>query len=95
MGASAAPSVALVAAADKAETLFSRLDPVNRTKVVMALLALVLVAAALVALVVIGGRRLRRIAGHSLGPTPRRPDDWFRKPLAPRDEDERAAGDGQ
>ena len=77
------PAIWLVAEEHRQQTLLMRLDPANRAKVIMALLGLVLVGAALVALVWLGGRRLRRIARERSGPTPPHQDDWYRKPLAP------------
>ncbi len=73
----------LWAAGDKAEPLLMRLDPARRTKVVMALLALLLLGAALVALVIIGGRSVLRIVRKSHGPTPTLEERWYRKPLVP------------
>ncbi len=56
----------------------------------MALVALVLVGVSLVALAIIGGRSVLRIARKSHGPTPRYEDDWYRKPLVPKDPDSSA-----
>jgi hypothetical protein len=69
----------------KAEPLLMRLQPVTRAKILMALLALVLVGIALVALVWIGARHLRRIAKTPLRSTRPHDDDWYRKPLIPPD----------
>jgi hypothetical protein len=76
----------LLAADEKARPLWERLDPVSRTRVVMALLGLVLVGVALVLVTILAGRRLRRIARHRPGKTAAHEDDWYRKPLAGRDE---------
>jgi hypothetical protein len=62
-----------------------RLDPANRAKVLMALLALVLVGMGLMALAWIGGRRLRRVIKQPLKPAQRFEDQWYRKPLAPQE----------
>jgi len=69
----------------KTEPLLTRLTPDTRARVVMALIALVIVGLALMALAALGGRFVLRQARKSLGPTPRREDDWYRKPLIPRD----------
>ncbi len=83
-------ATALLAAGEKAEPVLMRLDPKSRAKVIMALLALVLVGVLLVAMAIIGGRSLLRIARKSHGPTPRHEDDWYRKPLVPKDSDSSA-----
>jgi hypothetical protein len=77
----------LLAAEEKAQTLIERLDPLSRTRVVMALLGLVLVGGGLVLLTIVAGRRLRRIARHTPGPTRTHEEDWYQKPLIPRDGD--------
>lgn len=80
----------VAAAAEQAqqhEPLLMRLSPQHRAIVIMALLALVLVGGALVALAVIGGRHVLRIARKSHGPTPSYEDRWYRKPLYPREPD--------
>ena len=69
----------------RAEPLLTKLTPENRLSVVSALIAIVIVGLALVALAVIGGRYVLRQARKSHGPTPRGEDDWYRKPLIPRD----------
>ena len=83
----AATSCAQQAAAggDQARTLFERLAPIERARVVAALLAVVLLGIAIVATVLIWGRRLRRIARSR--PRLARPNDdqWYRKPLVPPD----------
>jgi hypothetical protein len=76
---SGAPLV--LAAEEKARPLLLRLDPESRAKVLMALLGLVLVGIGLVALTILAGRHVLRIARTSHGPTRRREDDWYRKPL--------------
>jgi hypothetical protein len=87
--AAAAPAaLVLAAAAEKAKPLLERLDPPNRARVLMALLALVLVGAGLVLATIVGGRYLRKIARQTPAKTPRHEDDWYRKPLIP-DEPER------
>ncbi len=78
-------ALVLAWAEDKAEPLLMRLTPENRSRVLLALLAIVLVGVALIAVVVIGGRYVLRQARVSHGPTPLGKDDWSRKPLIPRD----------
>ena len=75
----------IVAAAEEeqARPLLTRLDPVSRAKVVMALLALVLSGLAIVGLAWYGARRLRRIARQPARPTVDRQDAWYQKPLTP------------
>lgn len=75
----------LLAVEQKAEPLLMRLDPPVRAKVLMALLGLVLVGIGLVAITLIAGRHVVRIARASHGPTPRHEDDWYRKPLIPKE----------
>jgi hypothetical protein len=78
----AVPTARLLADADqKAEPLLLRLDPESRAKVVMSLLALILLGLALVAMIWLGARHLRRIARKRLGPAAEHQDDWYRKPL--------------
>jgi hypothetical protein len=67
----------------KTEPLLMRLDPPSRTMVIMSLLGLVIFGVALTALVLIGGRRLRRIARQRLPATPDNHDQGYAKPLAP------------
>ena len=50
--------------AERSEPLLERLDPVTRTKVLMALLGLVLLGITMIACVMIGGRWVRRLAQH-------------------------------
>ena len=71
----------LADAEQKTQPLLVRLDPESRAKVLMSLLALVLVGVALVAMVWLGARRLRRIARKPLGPSSPREDEWYRKRL--------------
>ncbi|HEV3136541.1 MAG TPA: hypothetical protein VGZ26_01530 [Pirellulales bacterium] len=75
----------LLASGEQAKTLLDRLDPERRAKVVMALLGVVLAGLAIVALTVLLGRHFLRAARKPIPPTPRHEDDWFRKPLVPRD----------
>jgi hypothetical protein len=84
-----------LAAAEQAEPLLMRLDPANRAKVLMALLALVLVGMGLVALAWIGGRRLRRVIKQPLKPVRRLEDHWYRKPLSSQDSQPPAPGDSE
>jgi len=75
----------LLAETEKAEPLLMRLDPQTRTKVVMALLGLVLVGILLVAIIMIAARSALRAARTLRGPTRRGEDDWYRGPLVPRE----------
>ena len=87
-GAWTTGGAALLAANEKAQPLLLRLDPESRTKVVMALLGLVLVGVGLVALTMMAGRQVLRIARTSHGPTQRREEEWYRKPLVPQEGEE-------
>ena len=84
-----------LAAAEQAETMLMKLDPANRAKVLMALLALVLVGLGLVALAWIGGRRLRRVVKQPLRPIRRFEDQWYRKPSVPQESKPPAPGDSE
>jgi len=75
----------LLATGEQAKSLLDRLDPERRAKVIMALLGVVLAGLAIVALTVLLGRHFLRAARKPVPPAPRREDDWFRKPLVPRD----------
>ncbi len=75
---------------EKAEPLLVRLTPVNRARVMLALLALLVVGLALIGLAIVAGRYVLREVRKSHGPTPLREDDWYRKPLVPRDPPPRA-----
>jgi len=83
----------LLAAGERAEPLLMRLDPEQRAKVLMALVGLVLVGSLLIALVWLGGRHLRRIAGKRPRPASPRDDLWYRKPLVPKGPVPPSAGD--
>jgi hypothetical protein len=72
-------------AAQNSEPLLMRLSPQNRAIVLMALLALVLVGLGLVTLAILGRHHVLRLARKSHGPTPRYEDQWYRKPLVPRE----------
>ena len=69
--------------ADDPQLPIQRFDPVTRTKVIMALLGLVLLAAGAMACIRLGGRWAKRLtrsdppAKHS--PDSRLPSDWERK----------------
>jgi hypothetical protein len=63
------------------EPLLDKLDPVLRTKVLMALLGLILLGLALVLLVMMGGRYVRRLARQRPGSSQSVQDEWYRKPL--------------
>ena len=75
----------LLAAAERTEPLLMRLDPQQRAKVLMALVGLVLVGALLVGLAWLGGRHVRRIARKRPRPASRHDDQWYRKPLVPKE----------
>jgi hypothetical protein len=62
-----------------------KLDPVLRAELLMSLLGLILLGAALMLLVMMGGRYVRRLARHRLQPTRPPQDDWYRKPLVPEE----------
>jgi hypothetical protein len=72
----------LVAAEAEKRMLLMRLDPANRAKVLMSLLALVLVGIGLIALAWLGARRLRRVARTRHAPSSMHEDAWYQKPLA-------------
>jgi hypothetical protein len=74
--------------ADGNPPLWQRLDPVQRARVMMALLALVLLGLLLVVLVMFGGRVVRRLARKGTGPSRSYPDDWYSQPLVPKEPDE-------
>jgi len=78
------PPAFVAAEADK-RMLLMRLDPANRAKVLMSLLALVLVGVALVAFAWLGARRLRRIARTRHPASSPHEDAWYQKPLAAPD----------
>jgi hypothetical protein len=73
------------AAPEKAEPLLMRLDPQTRAKVVMARLGLVLVGVLLVTIIIVAAQSALRLARTTRGPTRRGEDDWYRKPLVPRE----------
>jgi hypothetical protein len=79
----AAPNI--LADQEPARSLLDRLDPERRAKLLMALLGVILAGVALVVLVILWARHARRIAGKPLQATQRHEDDWYRKPLVPRD----------
>ena len=76
-----AAAEAAAAPAKQAEPLLARLSPVERAVVLMALLGLLIVGAALIGFVYLGGRRLRQIARRRHPPSLPRDDEWYRKPL--------------
>ncbi|MGH7138403.1 MAG: hypothetical protein ACREHD_21850 [Pirellulales bacterium] len=59
-----------------------------RAKAIMALLGIIVLGVGLAAMIVLGGRAVKRLARHRRGPTNARDDSWYRKPL----ESEPAAG---
>jgi hypothetical protein len=80
----------LFAAAEQSEPLIKRLDPVSRTKVLMALTALLLLGGALIAIVMLWGRHARRKTREPFPPSRTNEEEWYNKPLVPkpRDDDE-------
>lgn len=79
-------AVEVVAApAKQAETLFERLSPVERAVLLMALLGLLILGAALIGFVYLGGRRLRQIARKRHPPSLPRDDEWYHKPLVSKE----------
>jgi hypothetical protein len=91
--ASAVPFI--LAQNEKAEPLLLRLDPQTRAKVVMALLGIVLVGIMLVTLIMIAARSVLRAARATRGPTRRGEDDWYRKPLVPKETRPPASSDSE
>jgi hypothetical protein len=71
------------AAASETEPLIDQLDPELRARVLMALLGLVLVGLALIAVVVMGARYVRRLGRGRSTHAPVKDDAWFAKPLVP------------
>ncbi len=78
----AADALVVATATQPAEPLLMQLDPARRAQVIMVLLGLLLLGGLLVAVVVLWGRRARRIARLRPRPTPPA-DHWYRKPLVP------------
>jgi len=75
----------VAAAASETEPLIDQLDPELRARVLMALLGLVLVGLALIAVVVMGARYVRRLGRGRSTHAPVKDDAWFAKPLNPPD----------
>ncbi len=71
------------AAQQPGEPVLKRLDPPRQAQVLMVLLGLLLLGGLLVAIVLLGGRRLRRIARLDPRSTRRAEVAWFQKPLVP------------
>ena len=65
------------------EPLIKRLDPPRQAQVIMVLLGLLLLGGLLIAIIVLGGRRVRRIARLKPNLSPRPGDPWYQKPLVP------------
>jgi hypothetical protein len=86
----ARPNVLTWANEKSNEHLIKRLDPPRQAQVLMVLLGLLLLGGLLIAMIVLGGRRARRIA--RLKPTaPRNVEEpWYQKPLAPPPSDPRS-----
>jgi hypothetical protein len=85
----------LWAAGQQAEPLWTRLDPSNRARVLLALLVLVLLGSALILLVWLGGRYMRRVTAKPLAKV-RPPDErWYQKPLNPSDAPPGGAGNAE
>ena len=80
----------LVAVTDETtQPLLWRLDPRQRASVLMAILGVVLVGIVLVALAILGGRYVMRLARKRSRPTPSADELWYRKPLVPAEPDDR------
>jgi hypothetical protein len=78
---------AALPAADQAEPLLKRLDPVLRTKVLMALAALLILAGASIALLLLWTRYVKRRIRQPFPASRAHEDDWYNKPLVkPRDD---------
>lgn len=78
----------LLAQGDGEPSVWQRLDPVRRAKLLMALFALLLVGLLLVALAMIGARYVRRLARHRPGAGRTVEDRWYEeKPLVIDDPD--------
>jgi tellurite resistance protein TehA-like permease len=61
----------------------NRLPPPLRAKAMMALLGLIVLGIGLIAMVVLGGLIVKRLARHRSRPTEPRDDSWYQKPLEP------------
>jgi hypothetical protein len=68
------------------------LPPIVRTKMMMALLGLVVLGIGLVAAMILGGRMVRRMARQRTAPSGTAEDAWYAKPLPAPPPDE--AGEG-
>jgi hypothetical protein len=71
------------AAEQSSEPVLKRLDPPRQAQVLMVLLGLLMLGGLLIAIVLLGGRRLRRIARLDPRSTRRAEVAWFQKPLVP------------
>ncbi len=63
--------------------LIERLPPVTKARILMALLGIILLGLALILMIVLGGRYVRRLSRSKVAARPQREDDWYRKPLTP------------
>ena len=78
-----------------AVTLWERLTPVDRARVGMALLGLVILLLAILGFVIVAGRMARREARSPLPPVRELKDAWARKPLRANDENMPATEDNE
>ncbi|HET6879097.1 MAG TPA: hypothetical protein VFI31_03015 [Pirellulales bacterium] len=60
-----------------------RLPPPVRAKAMMAILGLIVLGIGLIAMVVLGGMIVKRLARHRSRPSEPRDDSWYQKPLEP------------
>ena len=57
------------------------LPPPVRAKLMLAILGIVVVGIGLVAMIVLGGRAVKRLARHRVGPSKPLDDAWYKRPL--------------
>jgi hypothetical protein len=79
---------ALLGAAEQAEPWLKRLDPVSRTKVLMALTALFLLGGTLIAVVMLWARHARRKIREPFPASSTNEEKWYNKPLVPKPRDD-------
>lgn len=63
--------------------LIDRLPPVTKARLLLALLGIVLLGLAMVLMVILGGRYVRRLSRAQVAPSKPEQEAWFRKPLDP------------
>jgi len=66
-----------------------RLSPPEQARVIMALLGIVLLGVVVAALILVWGRRVRRIARSAPRTQSSSEDRWYRKPLGNPDDEDR------